>query len=166
MLVRQVPGLDLRTVHLVRDPRGVVNSWRKQVVRADGDGRDGMLRYGVVPASLRYLAYNGLAHGLRLTGRYRFLRYEDLVAAPRQTVARTLAFAGLAAPDGALAYLRGDEADLAPNHAVDGNPMRLHQGPLTLRPDESWRSGLAVWEQRLVRTITAPLAIAYGYGSR
>ena len=36
-----------------------------------------MPRYGVVPASARYLAYNGLAHGLRAAGRYRLVRYED-----------------------------------------------------------------------------------------
>ena len=107
LLARQVPGLELRSVHLVRDPRGVVHSWRKQVVRADGGGRDAMLRYGVVGASARYVAYNGLAHGLRLLGPYRFLRYEDLLGAPRDTVARVLAFAGVASPGETLGFLRG-----------------------------------------------------------
>ena len=95
MLLRQVPGLEVRTAHLVRDPRGVVHSWRKSVVRADGGRRDAMLRYGVASASVRYVAYNALAHGLALRGRYRFLRYEDLLADPRATVARLLAFAGV-----------------------------------------------------------------------
>jgi UDP-N-acetylglucosamine transferase subunit ALG13 len=166
MLARQVPGMDLRTVHLVRDPRGVVNSWRKQVRRDDGGGRDTMPRYGVVPASVRYVAYNTLAHGLRAAGRYRLARYEDLLASPRATVARLLAFAGMASPEGSFAYLRPDEVDLAPNHTVDGNPMRLQRGPVALRLDDAWRSELSAREQRIVRTITAPLALAYGYRSR
>ena len=128
--------MELRTVHLVRDPRGVVHSWRKQVIREDSGGRDAMLRYGVVGASARYLAYNGLAHGLRLRGPYRFLRYEDLLAAPRDTVARILGFAGVAAPGDTLAFVRDDEVDLEPNHTVDGNPMRLEQGPVRLRQDD------------------------------
>ena len=33
MLLRRVPGMDLRALHLVRDPRGVVHSWQKTVVR-------------------------------------------------------------------------------------------------------------------------------------
>ncbi|MEP6758541.1 MAG: sulfotransferase [Actinomycetota bacterium] len=163
LLIRQIPGIDLRTVHLVRDPRGVVYSWRKQVVRADGGGRDAMLRYGVLGASGRYVAYNALAHGLRLAGPYRFLRYEDLLNAPRDTVARVLAFAGVATPGETLAFLRPDEADLEPNHTVDGNPMRLRRGPVRLRRDDAWRSELSAVDRSVVGALTAPLALAYGY---
>jgi hypothetical protein len=163
MLVRQSPELELRTLHLVRDPRGVINSWRKQVVRTDGTGADAMHRYGVVPASVRYLAYNALAHGLRALGLYRFSRYEDLIADPRGEVARTLAFAGVDVDEQTLAFLRRDEADLAPNHTVDGNPMRLQAGPIALRADEGWRTTLPDRDRRVVRAITAPLNLAYGY---
>jgi UDP-N-acetylglucosamine transferase subunit ALG13 len=163
MLVRQSPELELRTLHLVRDPRGVINSWRKQVVRTDGTRADAMHRYGVVPASVRYLAYNALAHGLRALGPYRFSRYEDLIADPRGEVARTLAFAGVDVDEQTLAFLRRDEADLAPNHTVDGNPMRLQAGPIALRADEGWRTTLPDRDRRVVRAITAPLNLAYGY---
>jgi hypothetical protein len=122
-----------------------------------------MLRYGVVGASARYVAYNGLAHGLRLLGSYRFLRYEDLLDAPRETVARVLAFAGVASPGETLGFLRADEADLEPNHTVDGNPMRLRRGPVALRRDDAWRTGLGAADRRVVETLTAPLAWAYGY---
>jgi hypothetical protein len=155
--------VDLRTVHLVRDPRGVVHSWRKAVRRDDGGGRDAMIRYGVVPAAARYVAYNGLAHGLRALGPYRFLRYEDLIDAPRDTVARVLGFAGVPAAGDTLAYLRDDEVDLEPNHTVDGNPMRMSSGPVALRRDDGWRTGLSLRDQRLTMALTAPLALPYGY---
>jgi UDP-N-acetylglucosamine transferase subunit ALG13 len=163
MLARQAPGIDLRTLHLVRDPRGVITSWRKQVVRRDGSGDDAMLRYGVVPASIRYDAYNALAHGMRALGPYRFLRYEDLLADPRAEVARTLTFAGVPVTDETLSFLRHDEADLAPNHTVDGNPMRLRAGPVPLRADDAWRSALGPRDRRIVRAVTAPFNFAYGY---
>jgi UDP-N-acetylglucosamine transferase subunit ALG13 len=166
LLLRGIPGLDLRTVHLVRDPRGVVHSWRKAVQRDDGGGRDAMIRYGVVPAAARYVAYNGLAHGLRALGPYRFLRYEDLIAAPRGTVARVLAFAGVPAGGDTLGYLRDDEVDLEPNHTVDGNPMRMSSGPVALRRDDGWRTGLPPRDQRVTMALTAPLALPYGYGRR
>ena len=163
MLIRQSPEVELRTLHLVRDPRGVINSLGKQVVRSDGEGGDSMHRYGVVPASARYVAYNAMAHGLRGFGRYRLTRYEDLIADPRGEIADALAFAGVDADEDALAFLRRGEADLAPNHTVDGNPMRLHAGPIALRADEGWRTALPDRDRRIVRAITAPLNVAYGY---
>jgi hypothetical protein len=140
-----------------------VNSWRKQVVRSDGAGDDAMLRYGVLPASVRYVAYNALAHGLRAFGPYRFARYEDLIEDPRRQLAETLAFAGIDATGEALSFLRPGEADLAPNHTVDGNPMRLEAGPIALRADEGWRTTLPDRDRRVVRAITSPLNLAYGY---
>jgi UDP-N-acetylglucosamine transferase subunit ALG13 len=164
LLLRGIDDLDLRTVHLVRDPRGVVHSWRKAVRRDDGDGRDAMIRYGVVPAAARYVAYNGLAHGLRALGPYRFVRYEDLLAAPRATVARVLAFAGVPTPGDTLAFVRDREVDLEPNHTVDGNPMRMSSGPMALRRDDGWRTGLSARDRRMTMALTAPLALPYGYG--
>ena len=166
MLARQIPGADLRAVHLVRDPRGVVHSWRKAVVRADGGDRDEMLRYGAASASARYVAYNTLAHGLRLAGRYRFQRYEDLLSAPRDTIARLSAFAGVATPGETLAFVGDDDVDLQVGHTVDGNPMRLQRGPIHLRRDDAWRTGLSRRDRRIVEAIAGPLAMAYGYRRR
>jgi UDP-N-acetylglucosamine transferase subunit ALG13 len=164
LLLRGIDDLDLRTVHLVRDPRGVVHSWRKAVGRDDGAGRDAMVRYGIVPAAARYVVYNGLAHGLRALGPYRFVRYEDLLGAPRATVARVLAFAGVPTPGETLGFVRDREVDLESNHTVDGNPMRMSRGPVVLRRDDGWRTGLSPLDRRLTMAITAPLALPYGYG--
>jgi hypothetical protein len=163
LLLRGIDDVELRTVHLVRDPRGVVYSWRKAVSRDDGGGRDAMIRYGVVPAAARYVAYNGLAHGLQALGPYRFLRYEDLLASPRDTVARILAFAGVKTSAETLGYLRDREVHLEPSHTVDGNPMRMTSGPVALRRDEGWRTGLSALDRRMTMALTGPLAIAYGY---
>lgn len=167
MLLHRVPGMDLRALHLVRDPRGVVHSWQKTVVRADAGGRDEMLRYGVAPASARYVFYNSLAHGLAALGiPYRRLRYEDLIAAPREHVARTLAFAGLASPAGTLDFIGDGRAELGANHTVDGNPMRLQMGEVALLADTAWRTDMEPGRRSLVSALTAPLLVAYGYPVR
>ena len=38
-LLRRVPGIDLRVVHLVRDSRGVAYSWTKEVKKPEVTGR-------------------------------------------------------------------------------------------------------------------------------
>jgi UDP-N-acetylglucosamine transferase subunit ALG13 len=163
LLLRQIPDVDLRILHLVRDPRGVVYSWQKQVVRADGGGRDEMLRYGVVSASARYVFYNLMTDSMRMLRRtpYRFLRYEEFIDQPLPALQGALRHAGLSAPT--LGFLRGHEASMRANHTVDGNPMRLRSGPIELRVDDGWRTGMRPWQRRAVTAITAPLAMAYGY---
>jgi len=172
MLLRGLPGVDLRVLHLVRDSRGVVFSWQKRVRRTDGADADGsdaggddeMFRYGAASASLRYAYYNGLTHALR-AGRvpYRFLRYEDLLAAPERRVRDALAFAGRPAEESELGFLGDGHAELEPNHTVDGNPMRLQQGPVMLKVDDAWRREMGPVDRALVSALTAPLLAAYGY---
>lgn len=165
MLLRRIPGVDLRLVHLVRDSRGVVFSWQKQVVRMDGVHRDDMLRYGTVSASGRYVLYNVLAHAAGL-GRvpYLFLRYEDLVRDPRAWLERVLAHAG--EEPGELPFLTDAGAELASNHTVDGNPMRLATGTVAVRADEEWRVAMDPSRRRLVAALTSPLLARYGYSLR
>jgi UDP-N-acetylglucosamine transferase subunit ALG13 len=165
MLLRRIPGVDLRMVHLVRDPRGVVHSWQRRVARPDGAEGDEMLRYATFPAAVRYLLYNGLTHAIRVGLPYRFLRYEDLVREPAGVLRGVAAFAGLHDPPD-LGFLGEGTVDLRPNHTVDGNPMRLTTGPIPLREDLAWRHELAPGRRRLVSTVTAPLLARYGYPLR
>ena len=167
MLLRGLPGVDLRVLHLVRDSRGVVFSWQKRVPRTDRpvvDGDDEMFRYGAASASARYAYYNGLAHVLR-AGRvpYRLLRYEDLLAAPERHVRNALAFAGRPAEHGDLGFLGGSHAELAANHTVDGNPMRLQRGPVLLRVDDAWRRDMGLVDRTVVSSLTAPMLALYRY---
>jgi hypothetical protein len=167
LLLRRVPGVDLRLLHLVRDSRGVAFSWQKETkaVDAAGDGRSRYLnRYGTISASARYVLYNEMT---RLVGSLRVpylrLRYEDLVADPRAGLTRTLRHAGLDPGAADLGFLGDGEADLHPNHTVDGNPVRFAVGPVRLRADDEWRRRMASSDRRSVTALTSPLLLAYGY---
>jgi hypothetical protein len=88
-LLRRVPGLDLRVVHLVRDSRGVALSWtrlrRPEVV----DGQAMMATRPPVLLSVRWLTRNALFHLLRRLGvPTLLLRYESLVRGPAAELTR------------------------------------------------------------------------------
>jgi len=94
------------------------------------------------------------------------LRYEDFVAHPAETLGRVADLAGAERGPGDLAFVRGEQMDLRPNHTVDGNPMRFSVGPVTLRPDEEWRTRMEPVDRRVVTALTLPLLRRYRYGAR
>jgi hypothetical protein len=167
MLLRAVPGADVRMLHLIRDSRGVLFSWRKSVVKPDRpEDPELMLRYGPFQASARYVFYNGLTEALRITGMpYLRVRYEDVTADPAASLERIVAFAGCDRGVGS-SVLDGGGVDLAPGHNVDGNPMRFKQGATTIRADDAWRHQMSSTDRRVASMLTAPLLLRYGYRLR
>lgn len=149
-------GVDVRVVHVVRDPRAVAHSWRRMVRRPE-DGRP-MTRWGALRTSLHWTAQN-LALDL-FAGRVVRVRYEDLLADPRTTLTRLAGELDLE-PD--FGFLRGSTAMLRPGHTVSGNPMRFAVGPVALSRDDSWQDGLPRRHQTLVAGLTWPLRSKYGY---
>jgi hypothetical protein len=160
------PGIDLRVVHLVRDPRGAAHSWASKKELADGAARSHMEQIGPAKSALLWDVWN-LAGGVLFGGgpdRYLRLRYEDFVADPPGSVRRILAMVGL--QDATLPFVTGHEARTSANHSVAGNPDRLRHGQITLRPDDRWRTAMAPRDRRLVSALTSPLLVRYGYPLR
>jgi hypothetical protein len=159
-------GIDLRVVHLVRDPRGAAHSWASKKELADGAARSHMEQIGPAKSAVLWDVWN-LAGGLLFRGgpeRYLRLRYEDFVADPAGSVRRILAMVGL--EDAALPFVSANEARTSANHSVAGNPDRLRHGQITLRSDDRWRTAMASRDQRLVSALTSPLLLRYGYPLR
>jgi len=165
LLVRMLPGTDLRLIHLVRDSRGVAFSWEKLVRdRVTRPEAVYMETYGPLGASARWLLYNE-ATGLtrRIGVPYTLLRYEDLVARPREELIRVLAHAGWPVEPSALSFVTDTEVTLAPNHTVDGNPIRFTEGGMAIRQDDEWRRKMSRADRRWVTAITLPRLVGYGY---
>jgi hypothetical protein len=163
-LVAGLPGVDLRVLHLVRDPRAAAFSWRRRR-GLDGDGDAQLMsRPPVAKAALLWLVWNASAGLLwRRSGRYLRVRYEDLVADPAATVQRIAAFAGVA---GDLPFIGPGTVRLAPTHSVAGNPSRHRSGEVRVTPDTEWVRGLSGTAFALVTLITAPLLRRFGYPFR
>jgi hypothetical protein len=163
-LLSQLPSLDLRVVHMVRDPRAVAWSWqKKKVYDPSGEQPKLMSRHSPARSARLWVTWNLASELLwRHHGeRYLRLRYEDFARQPRAHVARILEWVGLR-PD-AVTFTADGAVDLEPTHAVAGNPSRFATGAVEVKPDEAWRQGLAAGPRRLVTLLTWPLLLRYGY---
>jgi Sulfotransferase family len=160
--------VDLRAVHLVRDPRGVAHSISRQVANPQPNS-EYMFRSNALATGIRWDVRQGLCEGLlsrRLALRYIRVRYEDLVGDPAATVRSITRFAGLPDPD--LSFLAQNRVEFAPSHTVSGNPFRLREGQqaIEINPDQAWRTRMSARDKALATAPTLPLLRHYGYPVR
>lgn len=157
-------AVDLRVVHVVRDPRGVVYSWSRQVALPEGASSRGHLKARSARLiTRRWLTVNAMIGGLRRLGvPVLTVRYEDLARRPREALAEVADFAGVDEP-GALDFVTDEGLHLAPAHMVEGGRVRFQPSPLTVRLDDAWHEGLAPRRRRAVDLATRLSRRRYGY---
>src|SRR4029450_10870488 len=91
-----VPGVDLRVLHLIRDPRAPAYSGAKKKHQPDSDEREFMHRKTPMQSAVLWDAWNAAIEALwrQMPARYLRLRYEDFVADPRGSFEEILGLAG------------------------------------------------------------------------
>lgn len=165
-LLQRSPLLDVRVLHLVRDPRAVTWSWQRAAASQQVTGfEEDMERFGTVKSSLMWLESSASVAALaRRAGRpARVVRYEDLVSRPDEVLAEVATFVGLD-PAATSAPLSGDGTlHLRESHAVAGNPNRVRSGPVALKRDDEWATRMPAGRRRLVSVLTAPRRRAHDY---
>jgi hypothetical protein len=154
-LLQLVPQLDVVTVHIVRDPRAVVYSWK----RALEQGAQGTPQLATWSIALRWAAKNATSEAVtrRRKSRSLQLRYEDLVTEPERHVRAIATLAGTS-----LAADRVLQPALAA-HIVGGNALRKSSQPIQVREDVEWRSALGRPAIAEVAGLTYPLLRHYDY---
>ncbi len=163
--LRRSSSIDLRVLHLLRDPRAVAYSWTKRVVRPEiTTGKVYMAVYDPAHMATRWMTHNLLFELLSSTGvPVMRVRYEDLAKDPRSWLQRILAFAGRPPTDDELRFLTEEAADLGEGHSVAGNPMRFEKGPIKVRLDEAWKERMDPRDLKVVTALTRPMMRMYGY---
>ncbi len=166
VLLSQLPGVDLYVLHVVRDPRATAFSWRRAKRLLDFGDDQLMPRQPLWKSSMLWLVWNALTPLLwgPRSNRYLRLRYEDFVAAPRQSLAEVVSLIGLDPAD--LPFQTADEARVAPTHSVAGNPARLSSGTVKVKPDTEWLVRMRRLDFWAVTFMTAPVLRAMGYPIR
>ena len=161
LIVSGVPGLELHVVHLVRDARAVAHSWQRIKPLPEVHWRPAFMDVkGPLRSSLFWSLENLAIETLRRRARtYVRVRYEDLVASPREHLGRILKSAG--EPDDALGFLVGDGVEFGDNHTVAGNPARFRRGRVQLRADAEWRAAMPASRRLVVTAMTWPLLRRY-----
>ncbi len=158
------PGLDVRLVHLVRDPRAVCFSLtrgRGQAL-ADGVGRTAAPQ-PVRRTAARWIRQNVVAAWVRRRHDPRHsvsVRYEDLVADPGGTLGR-IGSAIEVDLSGVVQAVEQGEA-IRPRHVAAGNRMRMAK-EIRLRLDDEWTRAMSARDRRLAELLTGPWLRAYGY---
>jgi hypothetical protein len=160
------PGLDLRMLNVVRDPRAVAWSWNRHVERPHAaSGAEEMWR---IPAHRSAAQWSALQlemsaiSGLGGTPSAR-LHYEEFVADPvGALVAATAAF-GLPLSADDLPPVAEGRVELTASHGLSGNPGRFRSGPIELRRDDGWATEMPATDRAVVTALTLPLLKSYGY---
>jgi UDP-N-acetylglucosamine transferase subunit ALG13 len=164
LLLRQLPDIDLRVLHLIRDPRGVANSWSKSIQRPEvqGENRE-MDKLHPGRIGLRWLWFNWAFSNMdRIGVPVATVRYEDFVVEPIATLDQIFDFADVD-PMGDDILGGSEPVMLGEGHSVSGNPRRLERKPVEIRADEGWRTNLDPKMKQLVGRITRPMLSRYQY---
>lgn len=147
--LRKMSGLDVRVVHLVRDPRSVIASFQKDVQRHEPMGRLRANLYCLVVELLSTVVYRSFPRAKRAT-----VRYEDLVTDPQRTIGRLASVLGL---DEELP----DFADLRTGFVFQGNRIR-HQRSVAVRAGGE-RTALPFPWSAVTTALQAPVLLRHGY---
>jgi hypothetical protein len=140
------PGLDVRALHLVRDPRGNVAS----IMRHTG--------VDVATAARQWRHYNVEADRVRRflpADAWMLVRYEDLCRDPQATLDRIARFVGVT-PSPVPSNLGSVE------HHIIGNSMRL-RGIEAIRRDERWREQLTSSDLNVIARVAGDASRRFGY---
>jgi hypothetical protein len=165
LLLAASDDIDLFVVHLVRDPRGVANSWRRERENPANPTGKGTQVFHPLVTGARWLAWNAPIHTLvrRWLGpRYMRLRYEEFARDPADALKRITTMVE-GRPRSPSAFLDGRRARLGPNHTAVGNRNRFLSGEVTIRCDEAWREQMRTRDKLFATLPSLPLLTAYGY---
>jgi hypothetical protein len=160
------PGIDLRMLNIVRDPRAVAWSWSRRVARphvtaVDQEmwrisARRAAAQWGALQLEVEVMARRGGARSARL-------RYEDFVADPLGSLITATTALGLPLGPGDLPAIVDGAVGLGPSHGLSGNPGRFRSGTVQLRRDDRWATAMPIGDRAVVTALTLPLLKAYRY---
>jgi hypothetical protein len=158
-------GIEQYVLHVVRDPRAVVHSWRN-AKSFEVDGETHTMGTRRLVGTVRRWWWSSLAAELleRRVPETRWLRmrYEDFARNPEQAMGDVLALLGESPRNSP--FESSHTVTLGDNHMVAGNPSRFTLGSVPIRADERWRDQMPRRDQRTIALTTRPLMARYGYG--
>jgi hypothetical protein len=156
-VLSEIPELRVRTIHLLRDPRGVMAS---RVQKSRDVSAAKALRVMALDL-FRWRQVNRASHRLARATSGLTMRYEDLTAAPGRELDRVLELVGAEAD---LGFIDDDgQIWLEPTHTVWGNKSRFQTGELRVSQDLRWKNELSRMEATAISLSTRALMKRYGY---
>ena len=162
------PGVDLRVLNVVRDPRAVAWSWQRHVERPHATGgTEEMWRIAAHRSAAQWSALQLEMTAIATLGRVPSarLRYEDFVADPTAALVAATGALGVPLTAADLPVVEAGRTVLGPSHGLSGNPGRFSSGSVELRRDDRWTTQMPTRDRAVVTALTLPLLAAYGYSA-
>ena len=163
MMYSMIPGIDLRVIQIIRDPRGYVQSRRSQLERLSRSAKSGGESWNfIVKCAIRWGFTNFADEAVGrppATPRLR-LRYEDLLSNPSKSLIQLERLLEVDFTEVQNKLERQQEIGFS--HIVAGNRVRL-SGQTHLNEDDAWRTRISGNQQRLIWAFGLPLSALYGY---
>lgn len=163
IVASSLPEIDLYVLHLTRDPRSCVNSWRSLKESDAGAGRVKSRKTAQVLRdwnSWNFAAMTVLKKRVA-KDRYLRIRYEDFADKPRETTQSILAFIGEA--EATLPFIDDSTVLLEPSHIFAGNPDRFSAARRSISRRDRWRDELPRTTRIATQVFTSPLRQCLGY---
>lgn len=165
MCLAELADVDLRVLHLVRDPRGNAYSWKKKGVGLDAVGIPGhdLPSFSAWRTAIGWTIRNLLIEWYlpRRIPRV-VVRYEDFADDPTGVIEHAVTRLGLEHRF-TWAHVDGRIVTLPADHAFGGNPGVVARTTATVTPDDDWRTHLPANERRVVAALSAPMMRRYRY---
>lgn len=160
-MIEHIPNIQIYTLHIIRDPRGVVYSWQRK--KFNPSKNRNMVNISVLKTSILWLINNLGIEWLWKKNKSDFfqIRYEDFITNPAATLTKILDWLNL---DNNQNIINHDNSfEFQNNHSINGNPNRFKTGRIKLSLDDEWKRNLNFFNNTLTTLLTWPLLIYYKY---
>jgi hypothetical protein len=157
-------SLDIRVIHLVRDPRATAFSWQRSQATYQAEGfAEPIDQFSTLKSTFLWTIWNGAVPILLNTPEKPVLtiRYEDLVTSPEATLQIAFAHAGLV--DAEIPFETDGTLTIAPSHNIAGNSNRLRHGATRFSEDIEWKAAMTPLSRAGASLTSWPVRRRFGY---
>ena len=162
--LQQIPGVEIKILHLVRDSRAVAYSWNKRRKKQKSAARNikFMDQRSFINSILRWNIENYYIWKFGLnSGIYARVRYEDFAVEPALILNKT--FGLLDIKNQLLSKKFLQEVNFKPTHSVGGNPIRFSQKSHKILLDKEWQRQMPGLSKFFWGILSLPQLKRFGY---
>jgi len=161
--LKQIPGLNIKVVQIIRDGRAVAYSWakRKKSITTKSGKKAYMPQRSYSSSMIRWAAENYWMGANCGDTPNTPIMYEKFVAHPYQELKQVIGDLDLDSKG--LEMLNANEMNLSKTHSVGGNFIRFSTEKMEIRPDMEWKKNISKWKSVYLGLLTLPLMKKYHY---